>query len=364
MIELKRLCEILTNRLQEIADNQDSGLLFAIQTDTGAYVHPLRDGNVVEDYVNGVVRLITSENSTLPNGITIATPSARLDLIVRLPDNTADETYNNQALETVTMKVEKVRKVLDQLTTVNTTELIDNAYTVSTIYQNAVMGERAIFPNIGDGIVFSINAFWIIVEGGLSARSIMFNLDGVLIPYTTFTVNHSKTFDSNVPANTTTGRVENTAIQSNWSVTFEVPAIVGEFLNTMLGFVSGEEKLNCVHCLAMTNDRTGKVNTYLVSIAEDNFNGETVKNTLNRITFFEARKNYYLVSFPTTYKTYKATATPNTVSFENGGFYVSSSDVVPHYVSENGFATLTLTTGTLILTSAPLLDETNFEEVT
>lgn len=363
MIELRRLQEILTNRLQEIADNQNSDLQFAIQTDTGAYIHPLRDGNVVEDYVNGVIKLITSENSTLPNGITISTPSARLDLIVRLPDITADERYNNQELETVTKKVEKVRKVLDELTTVNTTELVDDEYTVSTIYQNAIMGERAIFPNIGDGVVFSINAFWIIVEGGLNARSIMFNLDGAMIPYTTFTINHAKTFDSNVPANTTTGRIENTAIQSNWSVTFEVPAIVGDFLNVALGFATGNEPLNCVHCLAITNERLNTIKSYLVTIAEDNFNGETVKNTLNRITFFEARKNYYLLSFPTGYIRYRATETPNTVSFENGGFYVSSSDVVPHYVSKGSSAS-NIATGTLILTSAPLFDTTNFEEVT
>lgn len=303
MIEYSTLRDKVLQSIEKISTEQESGLAFEIFFDTGTYRSPEREGNTVKDFINGVITLTSSDVSSLQDGSVISTQSARLELIVRLPDLTADENYNGVMLETQAMKVDKVRKLLNALTSQNTNETIDE-FSVSTIYQNAVTGERNIFPGIGDGITFAINIYWIIVQSGISTRDMQFNFDGANIPYQAVTINHTKTYDSNVPSTTTTGRVENMPIQANWSVTFELPAMNNNFFNSVFDCLIGADKLNTVHCLKF--DKGGNSSIYLVTIGEVNLNGETVKNAGLKITLFEAPRNYYLASFPSSYKAYRA----------------------------------------------------------
>lgn len=344
MIEYSTLREKLLDDLTRIADEQKSGLDFEIFFDTGTYRSPEREGNTVTDYINGVITLTSSDVSSLQDGSIIATQSARLDLIVRLPDLTADENYNGVALETQAMKVNKVRNILNQLTSQNKNEVIDD-FSVSTIYQNAVTGERNIFANIGDGITFAINVYWILVQNGISTRDMLFNFDGVNIPYQAVTINHTKTYDTNVPSTTTTGRVENMPIQANWSATFELPAMNGNFFDSIFNCLIGADALNTVHCLNF--DKGGNSSIYLVTIGEVNLNGETVKNAGLKITFFEAPRNYYLASFPSTYKVYRVTTTGMGYLYVTNAFVFNNPlTMQPLFVNNNNYCIFFNTTET------------------
>ena len=54
--------------------------------------------------------------------------------------------------------------------------------------------------------------------------------------------------------------------QFNWSATFELPAIKGNFWDEIFGILTGEDKLNTAHVLSF---KVGsKINNYLVNIGE------------------------------------------------------------------------------------------------
>lgn len=332
MISFERLCNGVIEQIEEIAQSQESGLAFNFVVDTGKYQPPERDGNEVVDYINGVFTLTSSDIASLPDNSTVATQTARLDLVVRLPDLTADEVYNDTSLDTVKMRIDAVRKVITELVAQNRTDEY-SGYSVSTIFQNASSGERAIYPNVGDGFSFSIVIYWILIEKGINTRSFTFVFDRVIMPYQAVTLNNSKTFDSNVYADTSTGRVENTPIQANWSATFELPAINGVFWEQVLNCLTGNDKLNTVHCLSF-NTATSN-NSYLVNIGEVTLNGETVKNAGLKVSFFEARYNYYFVSLPAEYKIYKATSNANSfVANSTLNFYIPQKTMKPVFISQ------------------------------
>lgn len=331
MIRFEGLCNVVIEQIKEIVQREGSDLAFNFAIDTGEYQPPKRDGNEVIDYINGVFTLTSSDIASLPDNSTVATQTGRLDLVVRLPDLSADEVYNNSLLENVDERIGAVRNVIKLLASKNRTYEAGND-SVSTIFQDASSGERAIYPNVGDGFSFSIIIYWIIVEGGINTRAFTFAFDSVLMPYQAVTLNNSKTFDSNVYADTSTGRVENIPMQSNWSATFELPAIKGLFWEQVLNCLTGSDKLNTVHCLSFKSETSNK--SYLVNIGEVTLNGETVKNAGLKVSFFEARYNYYFVSLPNEYKYYRITSDTNKLLFEapSHGFYMLQKNMQPHYL--------------------------------
>lgn len=310
MIKFSVLAKRLEDKIAEINSTLGTGLNFNIVSDTGEYKKPDRVGNTVTEYINCLLSLTSSDISNLTDGTVVATQTARLDMIVRMPDLAADENYNEQELETVAMKIDKVRAVLSTLTqssefiTVNEVpgDATSPEYSVSIIYQNAVSGERNIVANVGDSYTLSVYIYYILIQGGINTRSLVFNLDGTILPYQAVSVIKSKTYDSNVFSNSIDGSVKNTAIQSNWSATFELPAIQGTFWNEIFGILTGADKLNTAHILSFTDGSQRK--NFLVNIGEVTLNGETIKNVGLKVSFFESDDNYDLLSFPANYKTY------------------------------------------------------------
>lgn len=365
MISFEGLCNGVIEQIEEILQRERISLSFNFVVDTGEYQPPKRDGNEVVDYINGVFTLTSSDIASLPNNSTVATQTGRLDLVVRLPDLSADEVYNNSLLENVEERIRAVRNVIKLLASKNRTYEAGND-SVSTIFQDASSGERAIYPNVGDGFSFSIIIYWIIVEGGINTRSFTFAFDSVLMPYQAVTLNNSKTFDSNVYADTATGRVENTPIQANWSATFELPAIKGLFWEQVLNCLTGNDKLNTVHCLSFKTATSNK--SYLVNIGEVTLNGETVKNAGLKVSFFEARYNYHFVSLPNEYKYYRITSDTNKLLFGPvRGFYMLQKNMQPHYLEysineedliiEYDQATNIGTIGDIVITTGAIYEE-------
>ena len=305
MIKFSVLAKRLEDKIAEINSTLGTGLNFNIVSDTGEYKKPDRVGNTVTEYINCLLSLTSSDISNLTDGTVVATQTARLDMIVRMPDLAADENYNEQELETVAMKIDKVRAVLSNLT--QSSEFVNiEDYSVSIIYQNAVSGERNIVANVGDSYTLSVYIYYILIQGGINTRSLVFNLDGTILPYQAVSVIKSKTYDSNVFSNSIDGSVKNTAIQSNWSATFELPAIQGTFWNEIFGILTGADKLNTAHILSFTDGSQRK--NFLVNIGEVTLNGETIKNVGLKVSFFESDDNYDLLSFPANYKTYNGSS--------------------------------------------------------
>jgi hypothetical protein len=187
----------------------------------------------------------------------------------------------------------------------------------------------------------------------------VFNLDGVNIPFQAMTMNRSITYDANVFSNTTDGSVKNMAVQSNWSVTFELPAIQSAFFSTLLDFIFGKDKLNTAHCLYFSQGRAKY--SKLVNLAEVNLNGETIKNVGLKITFFESVDSYYLIALPASYKAKAITEdkTNAIVGFDNNQsgfvFIADDNNINPQFIQAGEQLSLgNLTAGSVLISSSAI----------
>ena len=377
MIQFSELSNKLKERLFTLGNEYD--LNFHIVNDTGEYKEPERYNNTVIDYVNGVIKLTSSDLSKLSDGTVVSTQTAKLDIIIRLPDISADEEFNGHQYETVEDKINKVRSVLNKLTQESSYEKMTDAdsieYSVSTIYQSATTGERNIVAHVGDSFTFTLFAYYMIIQGGLNSSNIVFNIDGYVLPYQTMTINRSITYDSNVYSNTTDGAIENVPIQSNWSVSFELPALKSGFFENIVRFIFGNDKLNTVHCLNIDLDGSNKA--YLVTLAETNLNGESYKNAGLKLVFFEAVNNYYLISLPSNAKVFRAIGSDEDYSGAQGnpmrslkiqGYYFIVKAIIsdPIFVSKEAtghFTTSVLSNGDLIVVVGSAKEAVGLREI-
>ena len=228
-------------------------------------------------------------------------------------------------------------------------------------------GDRDILTNVGDSFTFSVFIYYILIQGGISTKNAVFNLDGAILPFQAMTMNRAKTYDSNVYSYAPQIGVQNVAIQSNWSVTFELPAIKGDFFDKVLNSLLGLEKINAVHCLSFALG--GVEQPFLVTLGDNNLNGETIKNMGLKLTFFNAPLNYYLVSFPESYKTYTQTLQTFSIEFGGaGGFIIAVREdgrMICTYFEGGKY--VTLNTGSskyqLILASTPFVRSSGLEIV-
>lgn len=324
MVDLKTLTENLEQKLNTLGAEYE--LNFALVADTGKYQPPIREDNTVTEYINGVFSLVTSDISNLTDGTVIATQQARVDIILRLPDYTADEVYNNIAFEGVETRISQVREILNNLTqTSELSEITDIngvKYNLSTIYQSAVTGERRFVPNIGDSFTYTLFIYYIQIEQGVNSRDMLLNLDGYILPFEAGTINRSKTFDANVFSDTADGTIENIPIQANFNISFEFPLTQNNFFETLLDNLLGNDKLNTAHCLRFYDKKSGREKLFVVSLAENGLNFETIKNVGAKVTFLPMRKDYLLLSFPDNYINYEPAGRDYLrVELATAGFY-------------------------------------------
>lgn len=314
MIELNTLKNNLQEQLQAISNQLQYKYNFNIATDTGERKKPIREGNEVTCFTNGVLSLVSSDISNLTDGTLFATQTCSLSIEVSLPDTIEDVYYNGEFVapgkETV---IKQTRQILETLAQNNTySEMQSEAgenYIVSTVYRFAQSGIREILPGEGDAFTYTMYIYYSFVENGVNTRNVTFTLDGIVFPYQANTQNRSLTYDNNVYANTTDGAVCNMPVQSNWSATFELPAVKGGVFETMLDFILNAP-LNRIHALELTINGVRRL--FFVTIGEGTMNGETIKNVGLKVTFFNAVPNYYLVGLPDTIKVYETSEAGST----------------------------------------------------
>lgn len=376
MIELNTLKNNLQEQLQAIASQLQYKYNFNIVTDTGERKKPIREGNEVTYFTNGVLSLVSSDISNLTDGTLFATQTCSLSIEVSLPDTIEDVYYNGEFVasgrETV---IRQIRQILETLAQNNTySEMQSEAgenYIVSTVYRFAQSGIREILQGEGDSFTYTMYIYYSFVENGVNTRNVTFTLDGIVFPYQANTQNRSLTYDNNVYANTTDGAVCNMPVQSNWSATFELPAVKGGVFETMLDFILNAP-LNRIHALELTINGVRRL--FFVTIGEGTMNGETIKNVGLKVTFFNAVPNYFLVSLPSSIKVYKTSTTGTdyrNIGFgASGGWYlfVDKATGVMNAPSAKHLGpneTKRVNTDNLLLITSPPLgtDETDWVEV-
>ena len=305
MISLSTLANILEEKLNENSE----GLKFKINADTGVVKKAKKNINTVTEYINGELRLTSSDLTNLTNGLIVATQNCKLDVIVRLEDEEEDyqdkvfkfDKEGNIVEEDGTYvvgnntKIANVRKALETAFQNNDNEPIqdgDKEFSVTTIYQLANSGIRDQVSGLGNSYTFSVYIFYMFVENGINTKDSTFYLDGLLLPLEMVSIFRSPTMDGVVPLNTTNGAVKNISSMSSFSITIDVPAIVGQNPAFFSYLFDGD--LNSAHILKV--EIKGQTYCKLVCFGENKLSGETIKNMGQTLTFVECPDEYDLIN--------------------------------------------------------------------
>ena len=295
MIELSTLAQEIQSKLNSAQDLYE----FNIIADTGKFKASKRDKNTVVEIVNGRLILNDSDVSSVSTGAIFSTQSCTLKIIMKMvqdEEDTFDANGKIYSYGNIT-RIKSMRDILDGVFQENTAEekeINGVSYVISTVFSFAQTGGRTQDTKLGDCFVFSINIYYTFVKQGINARKAQFFLDGVEIPYQTFTMYRTPTMDGNVYSKTSNSATKNLASQSGFSVSFELPALLDDNTAKMFDYMFDGE-LNQAHLLRVKIKDT--VKDYLVTFGENTLQGEIVLNLGQSMSLVECVDDYDLITF-------------------------------------------------------------------
>ena len=227
MITLKDLAAILQD---QIADEMDDAPLtltfplgdgpyarteryvFDISTDTADYKPPVREGNTVTKYIQGVLLESGSEIEQTSTGSFNGAFSAQLEVLCPVVEGDELGIVNERL-------VDVVRQILTNVFVKNsvTTETSGGkSYTIGTFYSMVNSGMRQIVPEVGDSFTFSVALTFFVIQNGISSRDIKIYVEGTEVNYTTLGIRRDAVTDQNVASNTedgaTTANIDSSAL--------------------------------------------------------------------------------------------------------------------------------------------------------
>lgn len=366
MISLKTLAERLNTTLNALTLQ---GIEFVITADTAEYNRSIRQDNDKIEKINGLLKIQTSDVTTLTSGEMVATLTCRLQIIFKLDGEEEDfavkDPETGVTLKTIygnKSKIESIRKTLTDAFQKNEqiplTDTDGTTYNTTIIYSLVETGERAQVNTLGDSAVFSAYIFYFFVENGINTNNVEYFIDGIKIPFQGNTTYRTPTTDGNVYANTIRGEVRNVQTQSIFSVSFELPALKNDVTKAIFSWIF-EGQLNNAHLL---NIRVPSFTSgtddyyYLVTFGENKAIGETVKNVGQNMSLVEIVNDYDLLSFPSRLYIYHAGADISAVVTGNTNDDLRFLNISTLQGGKKG-STLTATEGDFIIATHAITND-------
>lgn len=365
----------LARDLQAKLNDNEAGFTFNIVTDTGELKAPTRNGNTVIAPINGILTSTGSDVTNLVDGnggenqsLLYATQNCTLRVIMSLPDTENDiEIPEENGLDAdviagYSTRIESLRAVLNSVfqgvINENLTDANGKTYSTTTVYQFVASGQREMVSFLGDSFSFYCYITYFFVQNGVNTRDMTFTLDGSVIPYQSVTCYRTPTMDGNVYANTKNGATRNISAQSNFNVSFELPAMVEPVTNQIFSYIL-DGALNRAHLLHFKLNNQER--DYLVTFGENSIMGETIKNAGLRLSLVEAPDEYELINFGKNYWIYQATSGATQVQVPDGTQVYLFGNDNGFLTAVNGVATANISTGNYLVSTAKLTSETGFE---
>ena len=227
MIQLTEISNYIENGLNA-AIGTSAGYSFQIWTDAGEMVHALRTGNTVNSVIPAVLRSVSSANEN--NILVMGANGLMLDIAVPIKAPKTNSTQTPEDLETVSNGeypfVAAIRAVVDDYFQISQVFTQDDAegvsYTVSLEAGRAQTGAVDILPLLDECILISVFVSVTFLQGGINARNVVLNIDGVRVPLMNVTFGRSNRLSSDVYSDAAI--VKNLATATALSIDFSFPA--------------------------------------------------------------------------------------------------------------------------------------------
>lgn len=226
MIKLSDIAKYIEDGLN--AALGDVGYSFKIWADAGEMIHALRTGNDVRHWIPANLRSVSSANEG--NILVMGANGLMLDVAIPVKRPKTSAVQTPEELEKIQDGqypfVEEIKAVLDdyfQVSQVFTREDADRvSYTISMDAGRSQTGVVDILPVLDECLTVNIFISLTFLQGGINARNVVLNIDGVRVPLATVTFGRSNRLSSDVY--NAAAVVKNLATATSFSIDFAFPA--------------------------------------------------------------------------------------------------------------------------------------------
>lgn len=226
MVSLLQLANEIQNGLT--AQLNDPNIDFKIWASAGEYSKSVRSGNTVQSYIQGT--LLSSSSSNEGNILSMGYNGLQLYLSVPLQAPKTVSTQTSEELQKIQNSqypfLTLVLSALDAYFSVaSVMQLTDDAgteYTISMVAGRAITGNVDVGAQFGNNLTVSLLIGVYFLQGGISARNVVVNIDGVRVPLSSVTINRANQKSSDVYQGGTS--VKNVSSATALSIDFAFPA--------------------------------------------------------------------------------------------------------------------------------------------
>lgn len=226
MIKLSDIAKYIEDGLN--AALGDVGYSFKIWADAGEMIHALRTGNDVRHWIPANLRSVSSANEG--NILVMGANGLMLDVAIPVKRPKTSAVQTPEELKKIQDGqypfVEEVKAVLDdyfQVSQVFTREDADRvSYTISMDAGRSQTGVVDILPVLDECLTVNIFISLTFLQGGINARNVVLNIDGVRVPLATVTFGRANRLSSDVYNEAPV--VKNLATATSFSIDFAFPA--------------------------------------------------------------------------------------------------------------------------------------------
>lgn len=226
MIKLSDIANYIENGLNTVLGSV--GYEFRIWADAGEMVHALRTGNSVTQWIPATLRSVSSANEN--NILVMGANGLMLDVAIPVKRPKTSAAQTPEELEKIQNGqypfVEEIKAVLDdyfQISQVfSESDEEEVSYTISMEAGRSQTGVVDILPVLDECLTVSVFISLTFLQGGINARNVVLNIDGVRVPLLNVTFGRANRLSSDVYSDAAV--VKNIATATALSIDFSFPA--------------------------------------------------------------------------------------------------------------------------------------------
>jgi len=225
----------------------NTGLPFAVFTDTGDFQKAVRQGNEVTEYINGLFT-VSGSSTEYAGEQKIVSISTELKFIVRIdddhqPDGNFDNIINfRELLSTAFQSVEP------QFTA---TDKNDKIYRVVVAYTLPATGPREQNSMLGDSLTYSCSVYFAYLENSINAMDVKLTIDGEKVYFLAIGLTRRPSLVANLFTDNMNGESAVYAESAGFVVDLTLPAFITVMGGTIADYILGIEEVNTPHTVVL-----------------------------------------------------------------------------------------------------------------
>lgn len=256
--------------IDEVLSN--SGLPFAVFTDTGDFEKAVRKGNAVTEYINGLLT-VSGSSVEYAGEQEIVGISTELKFLVRVDDDkNADGSFDNivSFREMLSHAFSSVKPKF------NVTEG-EKTYTVVAAYSLPETGTRMQRPMLGDSLSYSCTVYFAYLSNAINATDVKITIDGEEVNFLAVGFSRRPSIIANLFTDSVNGESTAYAESAGFVIDLTMPAFVSAMGGIISDYILGVSDANTQHIVTLTYGNGTSITKTMI-FGDSNGSGQGIEN--------------------------------------------------------------------------------------